>query len=400
MCVVTGMFERLTKPRVDPIFSVAAAFREDLRTDKIDLSVGVYRNSEGETPLMAAVRKAEIELANIQTSKSYLGLAGNLSFNQAMIDFMLGGTALHDRAVAIQTPGASGALRVLADLVKQVRPDATMWISSPTYAYHRPVFEAAHLKIEEYPHFVPETHLVDEEAMLGQVEKLGREDVLLLHGCCHNPTGADISLAAWRRIAELANANGFLPFVDMAYQGFGDGLDEDADGMHILEDSVEEMIIAASCSKNFGLYRERTGAAILIGPTKEKSMNGKQRLLDMIVSTYIMPPDHGAAIVNMILRDADLRALWMAELDEMSGRIRVLRKHLVDAFRTATVSDRFNYLSRHKGMFSLTGLSGDQIARLRDDYGIYLVAGGRMNVAGLSESEIARVVEAFVAVGG
>ena len=172
-------------------------------------------------------------------------------------------------------------------------------------------------RIQEYPYFVPETHLVDEDAMLAQVEKLGKGDVLLLHGCCHNPTGADISLDTWARIAELANLNGFLPFVDMAYQGFGDGLDEDADGMHILENSVEEMIIATSCSKNFGLYRERTGAAILIGPTKEKSMNGEQRLLDVLVSTYIMPPDHGAAIVDMILRNAALKAAWIAELDEI-----------------------------------------------------------------------------------
>jgi len=394
------MFERLTNPRQDPIFSVAAAFREDPRTEKINLSIGVYRNSEGKTPLLAAVRRAEIELANIQTSKSYLGLAGNESFNEAMIDFMLGGTALHERAVAIQTPGASGALRVLADLVKQVRPDATIWISTPTYAYHRPVFEAAHLTIEEYPYFVPETHGVDEDAMLARVAKLGKKDVLLLHGCCHNPTGADISLDAWRRIAELANANGFLPFVDMAYQGFGDGLDEDADGMHILEDSVEEMIIAASCSKNFGLYRERTGAAILIGPTKEKSLNGMQRLLDMLVSTYIMPPDHGAAIVDMILRDADLRAMWVAELNEMSARIRRLRLQLAEGFRAAGEGDKFDYFAYHKGVFSLTGLTGDQIARLRDEYAIYLVTDGRMNIAGLRESEIERVVEAFVAIGG
>jgi aspartate aminotransferase len=394
-----NIFERLTNPRKDPIFSVAAAFREDPRPDKIDLSVGVYRNSEGMTPLMAAVRKAEIELANIQTSKSYLGLAGNRSFNQAMIDFVLGGTALHARAVAIQTPGASGALRVLADLVKQVRPDATIWISSPTYAYHRPVFEAAHLKIQEYPYFVPETHLVDEDAMLAQVEKLGKGDVLLLHGCCHNPTGADISLDTWARIAELANVNGFLPFVDMAYQGFGDGLDEDAEGMHILENRVEGMIIATSCSKNFGLYRERTGAAILIGPTKEKSMNGEQRLLDMLVSTYIMPPDHGAAIVDMILRNAALKAAWIAELDEMRIRIWTLRERLVDAFRMATGSDRLDYFARHKGMFSVTGLRSDQIERLRHDYGIYLVTDGRMNVAGLRESDVEAVAAAFVRVG-
>jgi aspartate aminotransferase len=393
------MFERLTNPRKDPIFSIAAAFREDPRSDKIDLSVGVYRNSEGKTPIMTAVRKAEIELANTQSSKGYLGLAGNRSFNQAMIDFMLGGTALHARAVAIQTPGASGALRMLADLVKQVRPDATVWISSPTYAYHRPVFETAGLKIKEYPYFVPETHVVDEDAMIGQVQKLGKGDVLLLHGCCHNPTGADISLDAWTRIAELANVNGFLPFVDMAYQGFGDGLDEDADGMHILENGVEEMIIAASCSKNFGLYRERTGAAILIGPTREKSMNGKQRLLDMVVATYIMPPDHGAAIVNMILNDAELKASWMAELNEMSARIRTLREHLVGAFRAVTGSDRFDYFTRHKGMFSLTGLNSEQITRLRNDHGIYLVTDGRMNIAGLIESDIESAVKAFVDVG-
>jgi aspartate aminotransferase len=316
-----------------------------------------------------------------------------------MIDFVLEGTELQARAVAIQTVGASGALRLLAELLKQVRPDATAWISSPTYAYHRPILQAAGLRIREYPYFVHDIHLVDEDAMLAQVEKLGKRDVLLLHGCCHNPTGADISLGTWLRIAELANANGFLPFVDMAYQGFGEGLLDDAAGMHILEDSVEEMIIATSCSKNFGLYRERTGAAILIGPTREKSQNGRERLLDLVVTDYVMPPDHGAAIVDMILKNAELKADWIAELDEISARIRTLRELLVAAFRRATDSDRFDYFLRHKGMFSITGLSGDQVARLRQDHGIYLVPDGRINVAGLRERDIEPVVEAFTTVG-
>lgn len=393
------MFEHLDAPMQDPILSLTVAFRDDPRPEKIDLGIGVYRNSEGITPIMEAVRKAAIELAETQVTKSYVGLAGDESFNQGMTDLLLADTAAYSRAAAIQTPGASGALRMLADLIAYARPGATVWISNPSYVNHRPVMEAAGLTVREYTYFNTETKAVDEAAMLAQIESLGEQDVLLLHGCCHNPTGGDISIEAWQRIAELTHERGFLPFVDIAYQGFGDGLMEDAAGLRVLADSVPELVIATSCSKNFGLYRERTGAAIVVGQTPEAAQKAKGHIQRMARATYTMPPDHGAAIVSMILNREDLKANWMKELAAMNQRINGLREQLVVGFREATDSSRFDYFGEHRGMFSVTGLSPEQTAQLKDDHGVYVVGGGRVNVAGLTEKDIPQVVKAFLAVG-
>lgn len=393
------MFEHLDAPKQDPILSLTVAFREDPRPDKIDLGIGVYRNSEGVTPIMEAVRRAQMELAEKQETKSYVGLAGDETFNRALTDLLLSETAAHSRAAAVQTPGASGALRMLADLMAHAKPNATVWISNPSYVNHRPVMEAAGLQVREYPYFNTETKSVDEEAMLAQIAQLGENDVVLLHGCCHNPTGGDISIETWQRVAELANKNGFLPFVDIAYQGFGDGLMEDAAGLRVVADAVPELIIATSCSKNFGLYRERTGAAIVVGRKLEDSIKAKGRILEMARATYTMPPDHGAAIVSMILGREELKANWLAELAGMNQRINRLREQLVVSFRDASQSERFDFFGEHKGMFSVTGLSPEQIASLRGDHGIYVVGGGRVNVAGLGEKDIPAVVRAFLAVG-
>lgn len=393
------MFERLNAPKQDPILGLTLAILADQRSDKIDLGIGVYRNADGATPIMAAVRQAQREQAETQTTKSYIGLAGNETFNTALIDLLLDGTAARSRAAGIQTPGASGALRMLAELIKSARPDATVWISNPSYVNHRPVMEAAGLKVAEYPYFDVNTKQVDEAAMLDQIATLGEQDVLLLHGCCHNPTGADISMQAWQRIADLAEQQGFLPFVDIAYQGFGDGLMEDAAGLRLLADRLPELIIATSCSKNFGLYRERTGAAIVVGHTLEESLKAKGRILEVARGSYTMPPDHGAALVAAILGRDDLKALWMEELTGMNQRINSLRSELVRQFRDVSNSDRFDYFGQHRGMFSVTGLGDDQIEALQVDHGIYMVGGGRMNVAGLAERDIPRLVECFLAVG-
>lgn len=393
------MFEQLDAPRQDPILSLTVAFRNDPRPNKIDLGIGVYRNSEGVTPIMAAVRQAQLALADEQTTKSYVGLAGDEVFNDLITDLLLKGTEARNRTSAVQTPGASGALRMLADLMASAQPDSCVWISNPSYVNHRPVMEAAGLRVESYPYFDPATKVVDEAAMLAQFEQLGPKDVVLLHGCCHNPTGADLSQAAWQRIADLAVERGFLPFVDIAYQGFGDGLMEDAAGLRLLADAVPEMLVATSCSKNFGLYRERTGAAIVIGKTLDHSQRAKGRILEMARATYTMPPDHGAAIVARILQDNHLRASWQAELIDMNQRINRLRNLLVEQFRTASDSQRFDYFGEHRGMFSVTGLDEAQIARLKSDHGIYLVGGGRVNVAGMAERDVPVVVDAFLDVG-
>ena len=393
------MFEQIAAPKGDPILSLITEYRNDPRTDKIDLGIGVYRNDQGITPIMKAVSAAEKTLLENETTKAYQGLTGDDVFNDAMQNLLLGGTLAFERASTLQTPGASGALRMLADLIAATKPNSTVWLSNPSYINHRPIMLKAGLAVKEYPYLNPKTKLVDETAMLTTVANLGKDDVLLLHGCCHNPSGADISLDAWQQIADLANKNGFLPFVDIAYQGLGDGLDADAQGMQILANQVEEMVVSTSCSKNFGLYRERTGAAIIISKTAEHAFNARGKMCELARGSYSMPPAHGSAIVKTILNDAVLNALWREELNEMNARVNGLRAALVDELRRLTQTQRFDYFGQHKGMFSLTGLSDDIIAKLKADHGIYIVGGGRVNIAGLKLAEVPVLAQAFLDAG-
>lgn len=391
------MFKQLTEAQLDPILSLTQMFREDTRSEKMDLGIGVYRNSQGETPIMQAVFQAEQRLLDTQKTKSYVGLAGDEVFNQAMMDLLIKDTSAYSRAAAVQTPGASGALRMLADLMHLAQPDTTVWISNPSYVNHKPVMEAAGLKVKFYPYFDTSTKQVNSEAMLAELAKAGPKDVVLLHGCCHNPTGADISFDDWKAITELANKNGFLPFVDIAYQGFGDGLEQDAAGLRHLADNVEEMIVATSCSKNFGLYRERTGAAIIISDSLKEAQKAKGRILQLARASYTMPPDHGAALVATVLNDASLTATWKSELTEMNQRLRRLRAGLTQAVRD-NGSEAFDFIEKHKGMFSVTGLSQDQIIQLRNEFGIYAVGDGRINIAGLQEQKLDYLAKALLSV--
>ncbi|WP_432451977.1 MULTISPECIES: aromatic amino acid transaminase [unclassified Agarivorans] len=393
------MFEAIDQAKDDPILSLGVAYQQDPRPNKLDLGIGVYRNEQGITPVMQAVTLASERLLAAQTTQAYLGLAGNQSYNQAILDLLLGDTAAHARSIAMQTPGASGGLRLLADLIASIRPDATVWVSTPSYVNHQPIMEAAGLKVAYYPYFNPQTKQVDEAAMLEQVAKLGPKDVLLLHGCCHNPTGADISYAAWQQINQLALNHGFLPFIDLAYQGFGQGVDEDIAGLRLLADSLPELVMTCSNSKNFGLYRERTGAAIVVGKSLQQAMNARGKLFELARRSYTMPPNWGAAIVSEILGDEQLRDLWQQELNVMSVRMRGLRQALAEEFRTQSNSERFDYLSAHQGMFSLTGFSFEQTEQLREQYGIYIVGGGRINIAGLAQQSIPQLVSACLAVG-
>ncbi len=389
------MFSHLPTPALDPILSLSVAYRNDERTNKVDLGIGVYKNSQGQTPIMQAVQQAAIKVNETQTTKSYVGLAGCEEFNQSMVDLLLSGTSAMDRVAAIQTPGASGALRMLGDLLKVAQPDTTVWLSNPSYVNHKPVMEAAGLKVKFYHYFSPETKQVDIPQMLSELAQAGKNDVVLLHGCCHNPTGADIDFAAWQAITELAQKNGFLPFVDIAYQGFGDGLEEDAKGLRFMADNVEEMLITTSCSKNFGLYRERTGAAIVVGKNLQDVSNAKGKLLTLARSTYTMPPDHGAAIVKTILQDQGLTSVWKQELCEMQQRLLNLRQTLCNELRNTHNTSQFDFIESHKGMFTVLGFTADQMMRLREEYGIYGVGDGRINIAGLTEADIPYVAEAI-----
>ncbi|WP_171756358.1 amino acid aminotransferase [Vibrio sp. 03-59-1] len=392
------MFTHLPEPTLDPILSLSVAYRNDARADKVDLGIGVYRNSQGETPIMQAVKMAQDIVVETQKTKAYVGLAGCEEFNQSMIDLLLTDTSAIGRVAAIQTPGASGALRMLGDLMKIAQPDTTVWISNPSYVNHKPVMEAAGLNVRFYHYFSPQTKQVDTSRMLDDLSNAGVNDVVLLHGCCHNPTGADIDFSAWQAITELSQKNGFTPFVDIAYQGFGDGLEEDAKGLRYMADNVEEMLITTSCSKNFGLYRERTGAAIVVGKSNHDVANAKGKLLTLARSTYTMPPDHGAALVKTILQDQQLTSIWKTELYEMQQRLVSLRHSLCNEFRTVHNTDQFDFIESHKGMFTVLGFNSEQMLQLREQFGIYAVGDGRINIAGLSEQHIPFVARSIVQV--
>lgn len=382
------MFEQLVPAAKDPILSQSIACGQDPRGHKLDLGIGVYRNDQGQTPVLTAVKVAEQRLLATQDSKAYVGLAGCERFNHAMIDFLLADNSSKSRAVAVQTPGASGALRMLADVIKLANPQAKVWLSDLSYANHAPIMKTAGLAVAYYPYFDAHSKRVKEEAMLATLAQLGKNDVVLLHACCHNPTGADISFEAWQRVTELALQQGFLPFIDIAYQGFGDGMEEDAAGLRYLAERVPAYLIASSCSKNFGLYRERTGLAVIAAPSLSESECIKSRLLECARSTYTMPPDHGAAIVRTILQDNELKAQWLAEVSQMRQRIQGVRTGLVTALQMHTNSSHFDFIADHKGMFSVLGLDDQQVSRLREEFAVYLVAGGRINVAGLKTSDV------------
>jgi len=392
------MFSHLPAPLQDPILSLSVAYRNDPRSEKVDLGIGVYKNSQGETPIMSAIKQAQNKLADSQTTKAYVGLAGCEVFNQCMLDLLLEGTDAAERVSAIQTPGASGGLRMLGDLIHVAQPDTTVWLSNPSYVNHKPVMEAAGLKVRHYRYFSPQTKQVDSQAMLEDISQAGANDVVLLHGCCHNPTGADIDFSVWKAVTELAQKNGFTPFIDIAYQGFGDGLDQDAQGLRYMADNLEELLITTSCSKNFGLYRERTGAAIVVGKNKAEADNAKGKLLQLARATYTMPPDHGAALVRTVLTDDKLTADWKQELAEMQQRLVTLRGALCHEFRTAHKSQQFDFIESHKGMFTVLGFSQEQMATLRDRFGIYGVGDGRINIAGLTEKDIPYVANAIIEV--
>ena len=392
------ILDNITVAPADPILSLSAACRADQRSQKIDLGIGVYRDNHGNTPVLQAIKIAEQRLLDTQTTKAYVGLAGDESFNETMINFLIADGSSKSRAVGVQTPGASGALRILADVINLSTPGATIWLSDLSYANHAPIMTAAGLNVRYFRYFDTDTKLVNSEGMLADLKQAEATDVVLLHGCCHNPTGADLSFDDWKAVTELAQQQGFLPFIDMAYQGFGSGMKEDIQGFRYLAERVESYVVTYSCSKNFGLYRERTGLAIVVGKTLEQSMAIKSRLLEIARSTYTMPPDHGAALVDIILRDNALTSNWLAEVESMRQRVKGLRTQLVDALREKSGGNAFDFIARHQGMFSVLGINPEQVKALSEQHGIYIVGGGRINMAGLQESQIDYLAESLFTV--
>jgi aromatic-amino-acid transaminase len=382
------MFDLLQPAEPDKILALIALHRDDPRPGKIDLGVGVYRDAFGATPVMRAVREAERRLLAGQTSKAYLGLAGDEAFNRAMVQLVFGERADFSRVRGSQAPGGSGALRILAELLHAARPMATVWFPDPTWANHLPLIQGAGLKTRRYPYFDKAEGVVHFEAMMQALRGAPAGDIVLLHGCCHNPTGADLSLGHWRSLAALCDERGLFPLVDLAYQGLGDGLAEDAAGLRILADGLPELAAAVSCSKNFAVYRDRVGAALILGRNAAEADIAAGQLMSAARAIYSMPPDHGAAAVRIVLSDPDLRAEWQAELTSMRERMQNLRVKLAEALRRATNSDRFGFLTQNKGMFSRLGVSPAQVEALRVEHGIYMVGDSRINVAGIPEDRV------------
>ncbi len=394
------MFAQLNARPTDALLGLITAFKNDPRPAKIDVGVGVYRDESGHTPVMAAVKAAEHELLASQTSKTYLGMLGEPLFNASMTELVMGKmvSQLGERLRAVQTTGGCAALRALADLISVTNPNATVWVSTPTWINHIPLLSAARLKIQQYPYFNATSGVVDFLAMRECLQGLGPQDVVLLHGSCHNPTGADLLDTHWDDIANLAVQRGFLPFVDLAYQGLGRGLDQDAYGVRRLAEQVPELLVAVSCSKSFGIYRERTGLAMVLGKDPTCSKNMLDHLLTAIRGNYSMPPDHGAAAVQLILNNSHLRQQWFNELESMRLRISALRMGLADLLRARLGSSRFDYIASQHGMFSMLGLSAAQVKQLRESYAIYMPDDSRTNIAGLNTSQLVPFADAIAAV--
>jgi len=394
------MFETLTAAPPDKIIALMGQFREDPRPGKIDLGVGVYKDAKGNTPIMAAVREAEKLLYERQGTKTYVGMAGDPLFNAAMIGLVFGEGADRARIRAAQAPGGSGALRILAELIARAKPSATVWLSDPTWPNHVPLIRAAGVTTRDYPYFDAATGTVRFDAMMEALKKAAPGDVVLLHGCCHNPTGANLDQRQWEAVAGLLVSRGLFPFVDLAYQGFGDGLEEDAYGVRLLASRVPEMAVAASCSKNFAVYRDRVGTAFLLGKGAAEADIAYSQLLSVARGMYSMPPDHAAAAIRIILDDKTLTANWKEELEAMRQRMVSLREGFAEALRRQSNSDRFDFIARHRGMFSRLGATPEQVEKLRTEHGVYMVGDSRINVAGLPEDRLDTLAAAVVSVLG
>ena len=385
------MFERLELITADTILSLMTAFRADPDPRKVDLGVGVYRDDRGETPVPAAVRQAESVLLARQTTKTYVGPAGNLGFNQEMARLVLGSgheALAANRVRTIQCPGGCGALRLGAELIRYASPESVVHVSDPTWVNHVPLLSGSGLKLERYPYYDPASGGVRFAAMAAALERLPPRAVVLLHASCHNPTGADLSQGQWRELLALVKRRQLLPFIDMAYQGLGAGLEEDAYGLRLFSAELPELLFAVSCSKNFGLYRERTGLLGVVCEQAAPADAAMSQLVRLARGLWSMPPDHGAAIVHGVLTDPQLRAQWIAELDTMRTRVQGLRREVVRQLAEHCPGRDFGFIARHHGMFSLFGISTAQVRELRSQHHVYMVDDSRMNVAGLRRENL------------
>ena len=385
------MFASLKASPADPILSLLAKYRDDTNPNKIDLGVGVYKDEAGETTVLECVKKAEQHRTDTETSKVYLGPTGSALFNNQMSQLIFGQdhkVLTDNRARTVSTPGGTGALRVTAEFIKSCKSGATIWVSNPTWANHTGLFEAAGLIVKTYPYYDYDNKTLDFNGMIAALKQVSPDDAVLFHACCHNPSGMDLNNAQWQQVANVAKFIGFTPIIDMAYQGFGQGLDEDAFGLRLMAASVKEMVVCSSCSKNFGLYRERIGACTVIGETSLQAEIAYSVVLGVVRVIYSMPPAHGAALVETILSSDELRQQWYEELAQMRNRINSNRQLIVNKLIENGVSRDFSFITKQAGMFSFLGITPAQVQQLQDEYSIYMVGSSRMSIAGIAPSNI------------
>ncbi|WP_041416375.1 amino acid aminotransferase [Shewanella halifaxensis] len=395
------MFNKLTAMPADPILGLLTKYREDDHSQKVDLGVGVYKDESGHTPILSCVKKAEKFRLETESTKVYIGPTGSADFNRLMSELAFG--AVHPAIIAnrirtVSTPGGTGALRVAADFIKRCNPNAVIWVSDPTWANHTGLFEAAGITVKTYPYYDYETKSLKFDEMKAALANVSSDDVVLLHACCHNPSGMDLSVPQWDEIITLTADKGFTPLIDMAYQGFGDGVDEDAYGVRKMAAAVNDMILCSSCSKNFGLYRERIGACTIIAKDATRADIAFSVLLYVIRCIYSMPPAHGAAIVETILGSDELKQEWLDELTVMRERINGNRTMLVNKLKEKGVQRNFDFIAQQKGMFSFLGITAAQVAELQEHYSVYMVDSSRISIAGIGTGNVDYLAESIAKV--
>jgi aspartate aminotransferase len=395
------VFETLKPLSPDAILGIMTLFRADPHPGKIDLSVGVYQDEQGRTPVLASVKRAEQAILAAQDSKTYVAIAGNAAFNKGVEEILYGKDhpALKaGRVATVQTPGGSGGLSVAGHLVMRAIPNARIYVSDPTWPNHQPLLKVSGLQLDTYPYYDYAKHRVDFEPMLARLERASPGELVLIHGCCHNPCGADLSRDQWEALTQLCERRGLVPFIDIAYQGLAEGLDEDAFGVRLMAERLPEVVVVSSCSKNLGLYRERVGAASFVSATAEAAKLTAANAANVARGIYSMPPDHGAAIAGYIFGNAELRGQWERELADMRARLNTLRKLLVEKLAARKTPMDFSFIARERGMFSFLGITKEQVVRLREEFHVYMVESSRINIAGINHGNVDRVADAIAAV--
>lgn len=393
------IFKNLQQQPPDKILALMTAFKEDPRDQKLDLGVGVYKDPTGITPIMRSIKLAEKKWWEIESSKSYVGLVGDPAFSDAMISLVLGNSIPRNLIASAATPGGTGAVRQGFELFKIANPGVRVFVSDPTWPNHISILQYLNIPFETYRYFDNETRGVDFDSMVSDLSRAKAGDVILLHGCCHNPTGANLDKQQWKIIIDLLNKNGATPMIDLAYQGFGDGLEEDAYATRLIAESVPETVIASSCSKNFGIYRERAGLLMLISQDSSKRNINQSMLAYLNRQNYSFPPDHGSRLVSIVLNDKDLRSDWMSELEDIRTSLLNLRVQLADELQKISGSDRFSFIASHRGMFSRLGATPSQVEKMRKEFGIYMVSDSRFNVAGLNNDTVPALAKAIIETG-